>query len=101
MERLKDLLLTNKLAKIAEILSVFIVAALIIWLFLKPADDNLIYNQIILWIANLSMLIMIWVLLKIRGESSKALGLNFSRPDLRTLFKTILRSILVFVLAMA
>ncbi|MBT8254109.1 MAG: CPBP family intramembrane metalloprotease [Flavobacteriaceae bacterium] len=100
MERLKYLLLNNKIAKLIEILAVFIVAGFIIFIFLEPGPDNLINNQIVLWVANILMLIMVWLGIKIRGESWESLGLGLKKQSLKSILKTVLRSLLVFIIAM-
>ncbi|NNF82540.1 MAG: CPBP family intramembrane metalloprotease [Flavobacteriaceae bacterium] len=100
MERLKELLLNNKQAKLLEIISVFLVGAIIIIIFLKPQSENLIYNQIVLWVANVAMLITVWLGIKLRGEGWESIGLSFKWPGWKRLLNTFLLSLLVFVLAM-
>jgi membrane protease YdiL (CAAX protease family) len=101
MNKLKDLLLTNKLAKIIEIVSIFLVALIIIKIFLRPDNDNLIYNQAVIWIANVIMLTMVWIGLRIRGENLQNFGLSFKKISLKGAFRVFLLSLLVFVLAIA
>ncbi len=101
MERIKDLLMTNNKIKLLEILLVFFVAAVIILIFLKEGDENLIHNQIVLWAANVAMLLMVWLGLRIRGEGWDSLGLKAAKTGFKGLLKTFLLSLLVLVLALA
>ena len=100
MDKLKNLLLTNKLAKIAEILLVFLVALIIIKIFVRTGDDYLLYNQAIIWIANIVMLSLVFLGLKIRGESLQDFGLSFNKISFKEALKVFLLSLLVFVLAL-
>lgn len=101
MEWLKVQLQTNKLAKIIEIISIFLAAYVIIELLGKPGTENLVYNQLIVWVANIIMLAMVWAGLKIRGENWEAFGLSFKKTSFKRALKTFLLSLLVFALALA
>ena len=100
MERLKELLLNNKLVKLLEIITVFLVATIIIVIFFKPESENLVYNQLVLWIANVAMLITVWLGIKARGENWESIGLSFKWQGMKRLLNTFLLSLMVFVLAM-
>jgi len=92
---------TNRLFKIGEILLVFVAAFAIIG-FTKPlVGENPILKQAAVWIAYVLMLIIIWVSLKLRGESWNDLGLGFKSISWREGMKVLLLSLLVFVLAVA
>ena len=96
---LKINLQTNPLYILGEILILFGVAFVFIQ-FIKPlAGENLLYQQAIVWIANVIMLIWVWIGLKLRGESWNNLGLSIKGIAFKEGFKTFLVSILVFVLA--
>ena len=101
MDTLKDQLLTNKFAKISEIISIFLVAFIIIKIFAQPDNDNLIYNQAVIWIANIVMLSIVWMGLRIRGENWQDFGLSFKKISIKDALKIFLLSLLVFVLALA
>ena len=98
--RLGQLLKTNKIVKIAEIILVFIVA----FLFIKALSSNepsaLIYNQAIIWFANIFMLSIVFIGVKLRGEGLKNFGFSFKKITWKTGFKMFLQSILVFILAL-
>lgn len=91
----------NNLFKIGEILFLFIFAFFFILLILPLAGNNPILKQTVLWIANILMLIYVWIGLKLRGESWKDFGLTFKSISLRGGIKTLLLSLLVLVLALA
>ena len=101
MNKLKDLLLTNKIAKIIELISIFLFAFIIIKIFVRPGNDNLIYNQAVIWITNIIMLTLVWIGLKILGENLQSFGLSFKKISLKGALKVFLLSLLVFVLALA
>ena len=100
MKKIGHLLNENKLVKIGEIILVFFVAMLIIKAFVKTEGDHLIYNQAVVWVANVMMLIMIWLGMKLRGESWQYFGLTFKKIGFKASMKVFLLSLLVFVLAM-
>ena len=100
IRKIGRLLNTNRLAKVAEIILVFLVAFLFIKLFKSSQDSDLIYNQAVVWIANIIMLIMVFTGLKLRGESLEHFGFSFNKFGWKFAFKTVFLSILVFVLAL-
>jgi len=100
MIKLGELLRTNRIAKIIEIISVFFVAFLIIKAFIKQDGDSPLYNQFVVWIANIVMLTMVWGGLKIRGQNWQDFGLRFKTVSLKEALKIFLLSLLVFVLAL-
>jgi len=90
---------TNRLFKIGEILLVFIAAFVFIALTKPVVGDNPILKQAAIWIANILMLIIVWIGLKLRGESLKDFGLGFKSVTWSEGVKTFLLSLLVFILA--
>ena len=92
---------TNKLFKLGEILLLFIVAFLLIRIMSPLVGDNPILKQAIVWMANIAMLIIVWVGLKLRGESFADFGLTSEFTSLRNIIKVFLLSLLVFILAIA
>ncbi len=92
---------TNKLAKIIEIVLVFLAAFLFIKAFKSEEPSDLVYNQVIIWIANIIMLALVYIGLKLRGENLTSFGFSFKKFNLKYGFKTFFQSILVFILALA
>lgn len=100
MYKLGNLLRTNSIAKITELLTVFLVAFVIIKVFLRTQGEHLLYNQAVIWVANIAMLLMVWLGLKLRGESWQDFGLGFKKISFKAAFRVFLLSLLVFVLAL-
>jgi len=99
--KLGQLLKTNRLAKTAEIILVFLVAFLFIKAFGSNETSDLLYNQAIIWTANIMMLIMVFTGVKLRGEGLEHFGFSFKKVTWKIGLKTFLQSILVFILALA
>lgn len=95
------LLRTNPIIKIAEIVIVFVVAFAFIRIFEHSGAGSQAYNMIIIGLANILMLLLVWLGLWIRGERLADLGLTFKKFDRRFAVKTILQSFLVMLLAVA
>ena len=98
--RLGELLQTNTYVKICEILSLFVVSFAIIKLLEPIVKDNLLLKQGSVWLANIAMLIVVWIGLKLRGEGWKHFGLTCNSISFKKAGKTFLLSLLVLVLAM-
>lgn len=94
-------LLINRLFNIGEILLVFVAAFALIGLTKPLVGDNPILKQAAIWLANILMLVIVWVGLKLRGESWKDFGLGFKSISWSEGKKVFLLSLLVFALAVA
>lgn len=92
---------TNRLFKVGEILLVFIAVFAFIGLMRPLVGDNPVLKQATVWIANILMLIIVWLGLKLRGESLKDFGLGSKSISWREVMKVFLFSLIVFVLAVA
>ena len=79
----------------------FISAFAFIKLIIPLVGDNPIFKQVVVWGANILMLIFVWTGLKLRGESWKDFGLGFKSITWSEGMKMFLLSLLVFVLAVA
>lgn len=97
--KLGNALNSNKFVKFAEIIFIFLVAGGIIKIFISDQPEDLIYNQAVIWCANIVMLILVFTGVKLRGESMSQFGLSFKKFNLKFALKTFLQSIVVFVLA--
>lgn len=97
--KIGNLLNQNKLVKVMELLLVFSAALGLITTALPHAGDNLVKKQMIIWFANILMLVIIWAGMRLRGQKLKEFGLTFGRFDFRKGLRTFLLSLLVFVCA--
>lgn len=61
--------------------------------------DDPIARQAVVWVANVLMLITIWIGLWLRGQTWEHLGLRFHLGGGRALVRTVLQSIVVLVVA--
>lgn len=100
-KRVGKLLKTNKLAKAIEILIVFLVAFLFIIAFKSNDPSELIYNQAIVWFANIIMLILVFTGIKLRGEGLDNFGFSFKKTTFKQGLKIFFQSIIVFILVLA
>ena len=92
---------TNWLFKIGEIFLLFIIVIAFVALILPLVGKNLILKQLVVWAANIIMLIFVWTGMRLRGEKCSAFGLTFNSISFREAMKVFLLSILVLVLALA
>jgi len=97
--KLGILLQQNRLVQISEIILLFVVAFAIIKLSEPFINDDLILKQASVWVANVAILIIVWLGLKLRGETWKDFGLTFNSVTWKEGFKVFLWSLLVFLLA--
>jgi membrane protease YdiL (CAAX protease family) len=93
------LLETNKLARFAEIILVFISAFTLIKLLEPLAGDNLVLKQAIIWLANILMLILVWLGIKLRGNKLSDFGITFKPASLKESLNVFYLSLLVFITA--
>lgn len=91
---------TNIWYKIAEILVVFLLTFALILAVIPFVEGNLILTQLVVWVANIFMLALVWLGLRLRGESLEDFGVTFKVPTWKEGLRIFLLSLLVFVLAM-
>lgn len=101
ISRLGTLLQNNRLVQISEILLLFVIAFAIIKLSEPFVKDDLILKQASVWVANIVMLIIVWLGIKLRGETWKNFGLSFNKITFKDALRVFLWSLLVFIIAMA
>ncbi len=94
-------LLTNKAAQVAEFLAVAGVAGVVILGGLPWAGEDPLARQGVVWVANVLMLVVVWVGLRLRGQSWAHFGLSFRPAGRRTVLRAIVQSLIVFVAAAA
>ena len=85
----------SRTAQLAEIVCVFASAAVIIAVGWKLVGDSQLARQGVAWVANVVMLALVWIGLRVRGQDWKHFGLNVRYLGLRALGKTVLQSLLV------
>jgi membrane protease YdiL (CAAX protease family) len=98
--KLGQLLKTNKFAKITEVILVFFVSFLFIKFFSSNSDSDLLYNQTVIWFANIIMLSIVFIGLKLRKQSLSHFGFSFKKFNWKFGLKTFSQSIIVFILAL-
>ena len=94
---LSKFLSNNKTMQFLEIFSLFIVAFVIIKTGLLFTGENPILKQAMVWLANITILFIVWLGLRLRGQTWSHLGLSLKNINLRSF----LFSLVVFVAAMA
>lgn len=98
---LGHLLRTNKVAQIAELVIVFAVALGVITLVVPLAGDHPLARQAVVWVANVLMLALVWLGLRLRGQRWAHFGLQFRFSGWSAALRAVLKSLVVFVAAVA
>ncbi len=91
----------NKLANIAEIALVFVVAFAVIAVGWNIVGDDDFKRQAVVWVANVLMMVTVWVGLRLRGQTWEHFGLSRRFDGLRVLGKTVLLSVAVLLAGVA
>ncbi|MCK4992940.1 MAG: CPBP family intramembrane metalloprotease [Bacteroidales bacterium] len=99
--KIGQLLNTNRIVKISEILLVFILAFALIKILTPYAGDNQLMKFGIIWCANILMISLVWLGIKLRGQKWSDFGLTFGRIRLKESFRIFLLSLLVCILGLA
>ena len=94
-------LLTNKLAQVGELVVVFVVAFAVIMGAGPLVGDNPVARQGVVWVANVLMLVTVWLGLRLRGQSWEHFGLSLRLASRRTIVRTVLLSFVVFAAGVA
>ena len=94
-------LLTSKLARVGEIAVVFLVALAVIMGTGPLVGENPLAFQGVVWVANVLMLVTVWLGLRLRGQNCGHFGLSFRRAGRRTVIRAVLLSFVVFVAGVA
>ncbi len=95
------LLNTSRIAKISEILLVFGLAFALIKLLTPYAGDKQLLKMGIIWCANILMIGLVWLGIKLRGQKWSDFGLTFGCISLKESFRIFLLSLLVCILGIA
>lgn len=94
-------LLEDKRAQIAEFAVLFLVPGIVIVVGLPLAGENLVALQGLVWVANVIMLLIVWLGLRLRGQGWDHFGLRFSVPARRSVLRAVMLSVVVLVAAVA
>lgn len=100
IKKVRNALLNNRWAVVLELLLVFGVVLLFLNLVHKITGPGGMGQQLAVWLANVLLLILVWLSQKIRGGTLKGLGLQIGVKTWRGLLKTVGLSVLVLVLAL-
>lgn len=92
---------TRRAARIGELLVVFALPLGFLLLVAPLASGDPLRFQVLVWVANVMMLSLIWVGLRLRGQGWSHLGLPIVRPTPSTVMKALATSVLVCVAAVA
>lgn len=90
-------LLRSKPAQVGEIVALFVVALAVIVL----AGESPVASQGVAWVANVLMLVMVWLGLRLRGQGWAHFGLSFGGASRRIVGRAVVRSLVVFIAAVA
>ncbi len=91
----------NLWLQVGELVTVFVVALVVIATGAMLFGDNLLAHVASIWIANVLMLVMVYVGLRLRGQSWDHFGLRFRIGGAWTAVCTVSQSVVVFVAAVA
>ncbi len=94
-------LLRSKPAQVGEIVALFVVAFAVIVLAGPLAGENPVAGQGVVWVANIVMLVMVWLGLRLRGQGWAHFGLSFRGASRRIVVRAVLLSVVVFIAAVA
>jgi hypothetical protein len=99
MTKLGNILETNRIAKLTEILILFVLCISIIFIGWRFAGENLLARQLVVLFANLIMIAYVWIGLSVRGQTWDHFGLSLRFKGWMALVRIILMSIVVFVVS--
>ena len=94
-------LLTNRVAQIGELMAVSVVGLAMIKGAEPFVGDNPLVRQGVVWVANVLILVTVWIGLRLRGQNFSHFGLSLRFANKRSVAKAVLLSILVFFAAVA
>ena len=99
MRRLGQALLSSKLAQVGELLAPFLVAGAVIWGVGPLVGEDPLARYGVVRVANVLMLVTVWLGLHFRGQGWEHYGLSFQVPSRRTVVRAVIQSVVVFVVA--
>lgn len=94
-------LLTRKPAQAAELVVVFLVPLAVVFGAGPMVGENPLARQALVWVANVLMLAMVWLGLRLRKQGWTHFGLTLRLASPRTVIRTVLQSFAVCVVGVA
>ena len=91
---------SNLWFKIGEIVVLFLIVLAFVGLILPLVGDDLVLKQLVVWIANILMLVYVAAGIMLRGEKWRNFGLTFKSVTIKESVRVFLLSILVLFLAL-
>lgn len=98
MSRLGEVLRTKRWVQCAEVLVILVGAAVIIAAGWQIVGDSIVARQAVAWIGSIAMLVLIWIGVRMRGDSVQSLGLQNTFRTTSDVGKSLLQAMLAFAL---
>ena len=93
--------LARKAFQYLELVIVFAVPLTFLALTMPKVGDSPFARQGVVWVANVAMLVIVYMGLRLRGQTWAHLGLHLGKPYRSTVARTMLLSLVVFIAATA
>jgi len=93
-------LVESRAAKSAEIIVVALAASVTVMGGWALVGESALARQAVVWIANVLMLGLIWLGMRLRGETWSHFGLGFRHGGARAAIRTVLQALVVLVVAL-
>ncbi len=93
--------LARKALQCVELIVLFAVPLTFLLFAVPKVGDNPVARQGVVWVANLAMLMIVYLGLRLRGQTWAHFGLAFGKPRRATVVRTLLLSLAVFAAAIA
>jgi hypothetical protein len=92
---------TSRVTPVADLVVVFAVAVATLTIALPLVGEHPFARQTVVWVANVVMLALVWLGLRLRGQGWDHLGLTFRFAGWRPAGRAVLKSLVVFAAAVA
>ena len=93
--------LARKALQCVELIVLFAVPLTFLLFAMPKVGDNPVARQGVVWVANVAMLMIVYLGLRLRGQTWAHFGLAFGKPRRATVVRTLLLSLVVFAAASA
>jgi membrane protease YdiL (CAAX protease family) len=92
---------TSGAGSVGQILLVFLVGFFVVAVGWSLVGEGALARQAAVWVANVAMLVTIWLCLRARGQGWKHIGLSLRFGGARVLVRSVVLSLVVMVAALA